>query len=80
MSGRIRLKSFREVRKNLHKIGIFWTPERGKGSHGCFIGANKKTGRQHSFPIPRHQQKEINIDYIKRLLDRFGLEETFFDD
>jgi predicted RNA binding protein YcfA (HicA-like mRNA interferase family) len=80
MSGHIRLKSFRQVKKSLHKIGIFWTPERGKGSHGCFIGPNQKTGRLHTFPLPSHQQREINIDYIKRLRDRFGLDETFFYD
>lgn len=80
MSGRVPLKSFRQVRNNLHKIGIFWDPKRGKGSHGCFIGPNQKTQRLHSFPVPRNQQLEMNIDYIKRLRERFSLDEDFFDD
>jgi hypothetical protein len=80
MSDRVRLKSFRQVKTNLHRIGISWNPKRGKGSHGCFIGPNQKTRRVHSFPIPRNQQREMNIDYIKRLRDRFGLDDTFFDD
>lgn len=73
------LKSFRKVKRRLHELNIDWVPARGKGSHGSFIGSNQKTGRLHTFPIPRSQQREINIDYLSRLHDRFGLPADFFD-
>ena len=79
MSNRIRLKSFRQIKNNLNEIGIFWDPKRGKGSHGCFIGPNKETGGLHAFPIPKSQQREINIDYLKALRRHFGLTDNKWD-
>lgn len=83
MSGRIRLKLFRQIKKNLNGLGISWSPTRGRGSHGCFTGPNQETKRLHSFPIPRDQQREINIGYLKALRRHFGLTDkkwdSFFD-
>jgi len=75
-----RLKSFRHVRRKLKELGINWTPSRGKGSHGCFIGLSQRTKGLNSFPIPRSQQREINRDYLNALRRRFGLEDEKWDD
>lgn len=79
MSGRIRLKSFRQIRKNLNGLGISWDPKRGRGSHGCFTGPNQETGGLHSYPIPQNQQREITIDYIKGIRHHFGLTDKKWD-
>lgn len=84
MPRRVRLKSFRKVRKKLAALNINWDPRRGKGSHGCFIGPHRQTGKLNAFPIPRSQQQQINIDYLKTLRRHFGLEakqwDQLFDD
>jgi len=79
MSGGSRVKSFRNIKKNLQKIGISWDAKRGKGSHGCFFGPNQKTQRLHSFPIPKNQQREITIDYVNGIRRHFGLTDKEWD-
>lgn len=71
MSGRPRIK-FRLVRKKLAELEIYWLPNKGKGSHGSFVGPDQE-GNQQTFPLPRHQQSEINYDYLNGLRRRFGL-------
>lgn len=77
--GGSRLKSFRRIKANLSSINIIWDPQRGKGSHGCFIGPHQETHRQNAYPIPKNQQREITIDYIKGLRRRFGLTDKKWD-
>lgn len=79
MASNIRLRSFRRIRKNLVALNIKWDSTRGKGSHGCFIGPHQETGTLNTYPIPKDQQREINIDYIKRLRRRFGLTDKKWD-
>lgn len=79
MRGRRGLVAFRTVRKNLKTLGIGLDKGRGKGSHWCFIGPHQETGSQHSYPIPKHQQKEINPDYVKALRQRFDLTDKRYD-
>jgi hypothetical protein len=74
------LKSFRQVKKQLATLNIVWHANKGKGSHGCFIGKNQTTGVNHSYPIPRSQQREICPDYLKGLRRRFGLEGKKWND
>ena len=76
---RRRLRNFRQIKRGLASLGITWAPASGKGSHGSFIGPHQQTGTSHSYPIPRHQQREINIDYINGLRRRFGLEDKDHD-
>jgi len=80
MASSSRVKSFRHVKKKLKELDILWDPSRGKGSHGCFIGPHQQTRRLHAFPLPRHQQKEINIDFFNALRRRFGLMGKQWDD
>ena len=74
------LKSFHQVRRKLATLNIVWHPERGRGSHGCFVGQNQETGVNHVYPIPRNQQREICPDYLKGIRRRFGLEDKKWDD
>lgn len=71
MSGRPRLK-FRHIRKKLEQLGINWRPDKGKGSHGSFVGPDRD-GNKHSYTLPRSQQSFINRDYFNGLRHRFGL-------
>ena len=79
MASRSRLKSFRHVKKIIKELDILWHPARGKGSHGSFIGLNQKTKARNTFPLPRNQQHEINIDYFRALRRRFGLNDKEWD-
>lgn len=80
MRGRGGLIPFRNIRKNLKGLAIHWDPRKGKGSHGSFVGPHQKTRATQCFPIPRHQQQQMNIDYIKALRRRFGLTDAQYDD
>jgi len=71
MSGRSRVK-FRHIRKQLKELDIYWVPDKGKGSHGAFVGPNQD-GNIQAFTLPRSQQSEINRDYLVALRRRFGL-------
>ncbi len=71
MSGRPRIK-FRHIRKQLKELGIYWVPDKGKGSHGSFVGPDQD-GNIHAFTLPRSQQSEVNRDYLAALRRRFGL-------
>jgi hypothetical protein len=80
MSNHRGLKSFRKVKNKLATLDIIWRPNRGRGSHGCFIGPNQETGHKQAYPIPASQQREICPDYLNRLRRRFGLEGKKWDD
>ena len=71
MSPRNRIK-FGYVRKKLKQLNIHWHPDKGKGSHGAFVGPDQH-GNIQAFTLPRHQQSQINPDYFKALRRRFGL-------
>jgi predicted RNA binding protein YcfA (HicA-like mRNA interferase family) len=71
MSGRPRIR-FRDLRKRLKELNIIWHPDKGKGSHGAFVGPDQD-GRIQAFTLPRHQQSYINRDYLKALRRRFNL-------
>jgi predicted RNA binding protein YcfA (HicA-like mRNA interferase family) len=71
MSGRPRIK-FRLARKKLKELNILWNPDKGKGSHGAFVGPDQD-GNIQAFTLPRHQQSQINDDYLNALRRRFGL-------
>lgn len=73
MSSNPRLK-FRHVKKKLQELKISWHPEKGKGSHGAFVGPDQD-GNEQSFPLPRKQQNEISNDYFSDLCRRFGLKD-----
>ena len=77
--GRRGLTKFRTVKNALADLGIIWRPARGKGSHGCFVGPHQQTSTRHSYPIPSHQQREMNVDYLKGLRRRFGLNDKKYD-
>ena len=64
--------SFRELKKKLKLAGIEWYPSRGKGSHGTFRGEDVD-GKMRSYPIPYSQQREVDRNYLKGVLRRFGV-------
>jgi len=63
---------FKRLKRKLAKYNISWDQQRGKGSHGCFVGLDSK-GKRQSYPIPYKQQKNINRNYLKALFNRFAL-------
>ena len=79
MASGSRLKSFRRIKQNLAKFDIIWNPKKGKGSHGSFVGPHLESARSNAFPIPKSQQREINLDYVNGLRRRFGVTDKKWD-
>ena len=76
----LKLYHFRDIVKEFKAHDIEWFPAKGKGSHGSFKG-HDKTGNLQSYPVPRHQQKEMRRRWVKAACERFGLDahELFSD-
>ncbi len=70
---------FRELKKKLRLVDIEWYPSRGKGSHGTFRGEDVG-GKMRSYPIPHSQHREVDRNYLKGILRRFGLGEDVLMD
>ena len=75
-----KLYPFRELTKRLKALNIEWDDDKGKGSHGGFVGPDKH-GRIQAFPIPKGERKETRKSYLKSLCRRFELtaDELFSD-
>jgi hypothetical protein len=74
------IKSFRKITQLLRKEhNILFDATQGKGSHGVLYGKNKQTGQMVTYPIPKHQQREIRGDYIKGIIRCFALNNDIFD-
>lgn len=58
---------FRDLKKLLAKQGIQWDESGGKGSHGIFRGEKTKSKVRATYPIPKHQQREIRPAYLNPL-------------
>ena len=66
---------FRTFKKLLKPHDILWSPSKGKGSHGGFVGFDKN-GIKQVYTLPDSERREIRKIYIKGLLTRFGLSES----
>ena len=64
---------FRKLKKVLARYGIEWKPQKGKGSHGVFVGESHVLQIRQVYPIPASQQKEISQAYIRPLRRKFEL-------
>lgn|GEM_PF-2473121 len=64
---------FRKLREKLSGYGISWDPRVGKGSHGAFVGLSRRTHIRRVYPLPRSQQREVSITYVRPLRRAFEL-------
>jgi hypothetical protein len=64
---------FSRLKRRLKRYQIYWDQDKGKGSHGSFIGPDKD-GNSQSYTIPLKQQNETEKVYLKGVCNRFGLD------
>jgi len=64
---------FRELKRKLLAYRIQWLPRRGKGSHGAFVGPDKR-GNKQSYTLPQRQQREVRKWYLRDICRRFLLD------
>lgn len=64
---------FRDLKKLLDRYGIEWESKSGKGSHGAFNGRNVVDQTRQRYPVPRDQQREMQVTYVEALRVKFGL-------
>ncbi len=70
------LVKFRKLKRILNKnYNILWDQDKGKGSHGSFVGLSRKSRTRETYPIPHKHQQDVPNVYVNALRRAFELTE-----